>query len=549
VTDIVINLVSQATTPNGQPAITISLDLTIGNTPNGDGSYTVTAASGTYVSTDASENATTLSMSLAPGSIDGADNELFLNGGAKFDLGGITFTTTNLTTTPPTPGDPNAATFAGSLDAATYTGLLQTYPQDVNLFYTGGTTILGNESFTTNLYGIDTPTVTYLTEPDVSTVVAEGTAAAPSSVLIENAVSLGTIEAVGPTPTGGSIDAKVTVGPTTLTGDLLEAQGAALIDVQAGATIVDSTVKIVDGGAIQFETAFAGPADFVGAGNTLTLSLPGALSPITGFQATDAIDFSNIAFASVSAPQFSVSNGDTIVSFTGLDNGQTVTETLDFVGVYANAIQLGNDGAGGTSVTTSVICFLEGTLIRTPEGESPVERLSRGDLVMTVGGEARPVAWIGRRTVSARFADPLRCWPIRVKAGALGDKVPTRDLLLSPDHALLVGDVLIHAGALVNGTSILRETEVPSFFVYYHVELEDHALILAENAPAETFVDNVDRLGFDNWAEHEALYPGGRVVNEMPWPRAKARRQVPLAIREALDERGRRLDVAQALAA
>ena len=417
-----------------------------------------------------------------------------------------------------------------------------------HLFYTGGTTILGNESFTTDLYGIDTPTVTYLTEPDVSTVVAEGTAA-PSSVLIENAVSLGTIEAVGPTPTGGSIDATVTVGPTTLTGDLLEAQGAALIDVQAGATIVDSTVKIVDGGAIQFETAFAGPADFVGAGNTLTLSLPGALSPITGFQATDAIDFSNIAFASVSAPQFSVSNGDTIVSFTGLDNGQTVTETLDFVGVYANAIQLGNDGAGGTSVTTSVICFLEGTLIRTPEGESPVERLSRGDLVMTVGGEARPVAWIGRRTVSARFADPLRCWPIRVKAGALGDKVPTRDLLLSPDHALLVGDVLIHAGALVNGTSILRETEVPSFFVYYHVELEDHALILAENAPAETFVDNVDRLGFDNWAEHEALYPGGRVVNEMPWPRAKARRQVPLAIREALDERGRRLDVAQALAA
>jgi hypothetical protein len=103
--------------------------------------------------------------------------------------------------------------------------------------------------------------------------------------------------------------------------------------------------------------------------------------------------------------------------------------------------------------------------------------------------------------------------------------------------------------ALVNGTSILRETEVPSFFVYYHVELEDHALILAENAPAENFIDNVDRLGFDNWAEHEALYPGGRVVNEMPWPRAKARRQVPLAIREALDERGRRLEIAQALAA
>jgi len=35
------------------------------------------------------------------------------------------------------------------------------------------------------------------------------------------------------------------------------------------------------------------------------------------------------------------------------------------------------------------------------------------------------------------------------------------------------------------------------------------SLILAENTPAETFVDNVDRLHFDNWAEYEALYPYG----------------------------------------
>jgi hypothetical protein len=62
-------------------------------------------------------------------------------------------------------------------------------------------------------------------------------------------------------------------------------------------------------------------------------------------------------------------------------------------------------------------------------------------------------------------------------------------------------------------------------------------LILAENTPAETFVDNVDRLGFDNWAEHEALYPDGKPVEEMPFPRAKARRQVPSHVRAALDER------------
>ena len=52
-------------------------------------------------------------------------------------------------------------------------------------------------------------------------------------------------------------------------------------------------------------------------------------------------------------------------------------------------------------------------------------------------------------------------------------------------------------------TFFVRETNVPKVFTYYHVEIDDHSLIMAENTPAETFVDN-DRLNFDNWAEHEA---------------------------------------------
>ena len=193
------------------------------------------------------------------------------------------------------------------------------------------------------------------------------------------------------------------------------------------------------------------------------------------------------------------------------------------------------DAISGTDIV--VICFCAGTLISTGRGEVAVETLKRGDMVLTTKGQVVPVSWVGRQTVSTRFADPLRVLPIRIKAGALRDSVPSRDLLLSPDHAILVGDILVQAGALVNGTSIIRETNVPQTFTYFHVELDDHSLILAENTPAETFIDNVDRLAFDNWAEHESLYPGGNAIVEMPYPRAKAHRQVPRAIREQLAKR------------
>jgi hypothetical protein len=201
-----------------------------------------------------------------------------------------------------------------------------------------------------------------------------------------------------------------------------------------------------------------------------------------------------------------------------------------------------NPGSGNDTFTTeATVCFMPGTKIATPAGEINVETLKIGDLVCTTDGHHKPISWIGRQTVSRLFADPLRTLPVRIKAGAIGENLPCRDLLISPDHAILIDGVLVHAAALVNGTSIVRETAVPQVYTYYHIELEDHSLILAENVAAETFVDNVDRLGFDNWAEHEALYPNGKPIEEMIYPRAKSLRQVPQATRNRLVMRGEAL--------
>jgi hypothetical protein len=186
------------------------------------------------------------------------------------------------------------------------------------------------------------------------------------------------------------------------------------------------------------------------------------------------------------------------------------------------------------------ICFMPGTLIATPDGSVPVEQLSVGQRVATSTGGTSPVRWIGRQTFSRWSADELQL-PIRIKANAIDENIPSRDLLLSPGHALLIDGVLAQAGALVNGTSIVRETDAPAIFTYYHVELDDHSLILAENVPAETFIDHVDRGNFDNWNQYEALYPEGKRVPEMEYPRAKAYRQVPRAIHDRLAARGRSL--------
>ena len=256
--------------------------------------------------------------------------------------------------------------------------------------------------------------------------------------------------------------------------------------------------------------------------------------------------------ASVSLDLSGLDAGSTAeVTFTGADGGSTThsytadgAATADVSGLLGDVSAsvhvvdaAGNAAAGqGGTLAADPVCFYPGTLVATPAGEVPVETLAAGDLVLTADGRSAPVRWLGRQTVSTRFADPLRVLPVRIMAGALGEHLPRRDLLVSADHALLLDGVLVQAGALANGSTIRREAGVPEVFTYWHVELADHALVLAEGVPAESFIDNVARLAFDNWAEHEAAAAPAPIA-EMELPRAKAHRQVPSATRARLAER------------
>lgn len=184
-------------------------------------------------------------------------------------------------------------------------------------------------------------------------------------------------------------------------------------------------------------------------------------------------------------------------------------------------------------------CFLTDTRILTPEGEIAVQDLGVGDMVRTTWGHDVAVKWVGRQTIATRFGAAERLMPVRFAAGSLGAGLPHSDLTVTADHAMLVDGVLCHAGALVNGDSIVQVplAELGERYTVYHVETDAHEIILANGASAETFIDNVSRRVFDNFAEFEALYGDVPEMDELPLPRAMSARQVPAAIRARLAAR------------
>jgi hypothetical protein len=148
-----------------------------------------------------------------------------------------------------------------------------------------------------------------------------------------------------------------------------------------------------------------------------------------------------------------------------------------------------------------------------------------------------PILFTGRTTVEARSARGAQGLPVVIQAGALADGVPHTDLHASPQHGIVVDEMLVVAQALVNGLSVRRTGAPAPFFTYYNIETEAHEVILANGAPVETFCDNIGREAFDNHAEFAALYPEGREIEEMDLPHAKAARQIPRRTRARLEAR------------
>ncbi|MEO6298357.1 MAG: Hint domain-containing protein [Paracoccaceae bacterium] len=165
-------------------------------------------------------------------------------------------------------------------------------------------------------------------------------------------------------------------------------------------------------------------------------------------------------------------------------------------------------------VAGGVICFTPGTRLATPNGLAVIQNLRPGDLIQTRDNGAQPVLWTGHRRMSgARLYAMPHLRPIRFRAGAMGLHRPDIDLLVSPQHRLLVrgsaaqalfntAEVLVTAEDLINDHSIMVDYTLREVN-YVHILLENHNVIWANGLetesfhPANTTLDTVEPIQRD----------------------------------------------------
>jgi antigen 43 len=233
---------------------------------------------------------------------------------------------------------------------------------------------------------------------------------------------------------------------------------------------------------------------------------------IDNFVYGDALDFKGISDSGLLSPTSGllvsggtthlggleiIQSGDTLIVS---GNGEQYTLNVPNIGMYGAT--LFDDGSGDLLFE---ICFAEGTMIATPSGETAVEQLSAGDMVMTLNG-VRPVKWIGHRSVDlSRLADPEVGRLVRIRENAFGQGLPKRDLLVTQEHAIYVDGNLIPVRMLVNERSISIDRGINAY-TYYHVELEQHGILMAEGLTTESYLDTGNRPKFAN-AEAVSLRP------------------------------------------
>ena len=150
-----------------------------------------------------------------------------------------------------------------------------------------------------------------------------------------------------------------------------------------------------------------------------------------------------------------------------------------------------------TNIERVVPCFTPGTLIATPKGERKVEELEVGDRIITRDNGMQVIRWIGKRDMSGEeLAAKEHLRPVLIRQGALGNDLPERDMMVSPQHRVLIAndktalyfeerEVLVAAKHLTDMEGI--DVVDVSHTTYIHIMFDQHEVILSDGTWTESF--------------------------------------------------------------
>ncbi|TCL01265.1 Hint domain-containing protein [Shimia isoporae] len=143
------------------------------------------------------------------------------------------------------------------------------------------------------------------------------------------------------------------------------------------------------------------------------------------------------------------------------------------------------------------VCFVPGTMIDTPDGRVPVEKLKAGDTVCLADGGSAVLRWVSKSHFS--YSDLLRSADVRpvcVPEGSLGKGLPEADLWVSQQHRIALSGwqvemLTAHAAVFAQAKHITAAPGIPgpewrAGVDYVHLLFDRHELVLANGAPAES---------------------------------------------------------------
>ncbi len=326
-----------------------------------------------------------------------------------------------------------------------------------------------------------------------------------------NSLTLGT----GSTITGAiSVDTASTTlafaQPTNATLSNAVIGAGAVSKTGAGTLTLTGANRYTGGTTLQAGTLDLGAATSAGKGAitygttsgtaTAQLALETAAQPGSGgtfgttlvnFTAnTQSLDLKGFTFNTLNTAYVTTGSSLTVMGGTGGMQTETFTLTNGALAYTAQA------DAAGTGTLITAVCYAGGTAIRVRRDgvdiDVAVEDLVVGDLAVTASGAHVPIKWLGSNLMDCTaWDDPRRVRPIRIAKNAFGPDRPSRDLRVSPDHAIcvdLLGEVLVPAFAFLNASTVTQDRD--DHVTYWHVELEgSHDILLAENLPCESYLD------------------------------------------------------------